>query len=151
MTTAASHSGDGVSIAHGLVLTVLVVDDEIDARGIVKRLLEMNGATVSMAGSASEAMERILAGRPDVLVCDVYLSILAVSLIAGIIRYRLITFDFTQSVPGAAGSSFGDSLNLILLLWVLFARFFWFRDHFTPLLRHVRAEDPRGLVSGNPR
>jgi PAS domain S-box-containing protein len=50
---------------------VLVVDDEIDACGIVKRLLEMSGATVSMASSASEAMERILAGRPDVLVCDV--------------------------------------------------------------------------------
>jgi PAS domain S-box-containing protein len=50
---------------------VLVVDDEIDACGIVKRLLEMSGATVSMASSASEAMERILARRPDVLVCDV--------------------------------------------------------------------------------
>ena len=50
---------------------VLVVDDEIDARELVKRLLEMAGATVSMAGSASEAMERILAGRPDVLVCDI--------------------------------------------------------------------------------
>jgi PAS domain S-box-containing protein len=50
---------------------VLVVDDEIDACRIVKRVLEMSGATVSMAGCASEAMERILAGRPDVLVCDV--------------------------------------------------------------------------------
>ena len=38
---------------------------------LVKRLLEMAGATVSMAGSASEAMERILAGRPDVLICDI--------------------------------------------------------------------------------
>ncbi len=50
---------------------VLVVDDELDARNLVKRLLEMAGATVSMAGSASEAMERILARRPDVLVCDI--------------------------------------------------------------------------------
>jgi PAS domain S-box-containing protein len=50
---------------------VLVVDDEIDGRELVKRLLEMAGATVSTAGSASEAMERILAGRPDVLVCDI--------------------------------------------------------------------------------
>ena len=50
---------------------VLVVDDEADARQLVKRLLEMAGATVSMAGSSSEAMERILAGRPDVLVCDI--------------------------------------------------------------------------------
>jgi CheY-like chemotaxis protein len=34
-------------------------------------LLEMAGATVSTAGSASEAMEHILASRPDVLVCDI--------------------------------------------------------------------------------
>ena len=50
---------------------VLVVDDEIDARHVVKRVLEMAGATVSMAGSASEAIEHILARRPDVLVCDI--------------------------------------------------------------------------------
>ncbi len=50
---------------------VLVVDDEIDGRNLVKRLLEMAGATVAMAGSASEAMERILVRRPDVLVCDI--------------------------------------------------------------------------------
>ena len=50
---------------------VLVVDDEIDARDLVKKLLEMAGATVSTAGSASEAMGHILAGRPDVLVCDI--------------------------------------------------------------------------------
>jgi len=50
---------------------VLVVDDELDARALVKRLLEMAGATVSMAASGSEAMECILARRPDVLVCDI--------------------------------------------------------------------------------
>jgi CheY-like chemotaxis protein len=50
---------------------VLIVDDEVDACKVVKRLLEMSGATVSIAGSVSEAMERILAARPDVLVCDV--------------------------------------------------------------------------------
>ena len=54
-----------------LNVDVLVVDDEIDARNLVKRLLEMAGATVSMAASSSEAMERILARRPDVLVCDI--------------------------------------------------------------------------------
>ena len=50
---------------------VLVVDDEVDARELVKRLLEMAGATVSTAASASEAIKRILAARPDVLVCDI--------------------------------------------------------------------------------
>ena len=49
---------------------ILVVDDDVDASELVKRMLEIAGATVSTAGSASEAMERILARRPDVLVCD---------------------------------------------------------------------------------
>jgi PAS domain S-box-containing protein len=57
-----------VSLAN---IRVLVVDDEIDARDLVKIVLEMAGATVSTAGSASEAMEHILATRPDVLVCDI--------------------------------------------------------------------------------
>jgi PAS domain S-box-containing protein len=50
---------------------VLVVDDEVDARNLVKRLLEMAGATVSMAASASEAFDHISMERPDVLVCDI--------------------------------------------------------------------------------
>ena len=61
-------SPEEVSLAN---VHVLVVDDEIDARHLVKRLLEMAGATVSMAASSPEAMERILARRPDVLVCDI--------------------------------------------------------------------------------
>jgi PAS domain S-box-containing protein len=50
---------------------VLVVDDQADARELIKRLLEMAGAIVSIASSASEARERILTARPNVLVCDI--------------------------------------------------------------------------------
>jgi PAS domain S-box-containing protein len=50
---------------------VLVIDDDSDARDLMQRLLQLAGATVSMASSASEAMEHILAERPDVLVCDI--------------------------------------------------------------------------------
>jgi PAS domain S-box-containing protein len=57
-----------VSLAN---IRVLVVDDEIDARDLVKMLLEMAGAAVSTAASASEAMEQILKERPDVLICDI--------------------------------------------------------------------------------
>ncbi|MDD5198607.1 MAG: PAS domain S-box protein [Terrimicrobiaceae bacterium] len=57
-----------VSLAN---VRVLVVDDETDARELMKRLLEMAGATVSTAGSAAEAMESILKSKPDVLVCDI--------------------------------------------------------------------------------
>jgi hypothetical protein len=48
-----------------------------------------------------------------------YASILAVSLIACIIRYRLIAFDLTRSLPCIAKSSFGEPINFKLLLGVL--------------------------------
>ena len=67
-TTRGNQPMPDVSLAN---VHVLVVDDEVDARELVKRLLEMAGATVSMAGSASEAIKRILAARSDVLVCDI--------------------------------------------------------------------------------
>ncbi|HYO07381.1 MAG TPA: PAS domain-containing protein [Tepidisphaeraceae bacterium] len=50
---------------------VLVVDDEPDARSLVKRLLEDCDAVVTTAGSAAEALERVQAERPDVLVSDI--------------------------------------------------------------------------------
>jgi signal transduction histidine kinase len=50
---------------------VLVVDDEPDARALIKRLLGDCDAVVQTAGSAPEAMEMIQSGRPDVLVSDI--------------------------------------------------------------------------------
>jgi len=50
---------------------VLVVDDEPDARALVKRLLEDCKAVVSTAASAAEALEKLQAERPEVLISDV--------------------------------------------------------------------------------
>ena len=50
---------------------VLVVDDEADARELVRRLLEDRGATVQLAGSVAEAVETLSSQRPDVLVSDI--------------------------------------------------------------------------------
>ena len=50
---------------------VLVVDDEADARALVKRLLEDRQASVRAAGSAAEAMALIRSEPPDVLVSDI--------------------------------------------------------------------------------
>ena len=66
-TPQASQTFPDVSLTN---VHILVVDDDVDASELVKRILEIAGATVSTAGSASEAMERIRATRPDVLVCD---------------------------------------------------------------------------------
>ncbi|MDQ3438900.1 MAG: PAS domain S-box protein [Planctomycetota bacterium] len=50
---------------------VLVVDDEPDARMLVRRLLEDCDAIVSTAESAGEALRRLEQERPDVLVSDI--------------------------------------------------------------------------------
>ena len=50
---------------------VLIVDDEPDARALLKRLLEDKGAVVVVCTSAQEAMASLKAERPDVLVSDI--------------------------------------------------------------------------------
>ena len=50
---------------------MLVVDDEPDARSLIERLLQDCEATVTTAGSASEAMEQVARDRPDVLLSDI--------------------------------------------------------------------------------
>jgi PAS domain S-box-containing protein len=49
---------------------VLVVDDEPDARELIKRILSDCHARVSAVGSAAEAIDWLGVGRPDVLVSD---------------------------------------------------------------------------------
>jgi signal transduction histidine kinase len=50
---------------------ILVVDDEPDGRNLIERLLRDCDATVTTAGSAGEAMERVVRERPDVLLSDI--------------------------------------------------------------------------------
>ena len=52
-------------------LKVLVVDDEGDARDLLKIGLSHAGAEVKAAGSAQEALEAIANGRPDLLISDI--------------------------------------------------------------------------------
>jgi len=52
-------------------LHVLVVDDEEDARDLIRTVLESCHARVTTAGGAVEAFERFQADVPDVLVSDV--------------------------------------------------------------------------------
>jgi signal transduction histidine kinase/DNA-binding response OmpR family regulator len=49
----------------------LVVDDEPDARSVIKRLLEKCGVLVMTAANASEAIALIERERPDILISDI--------------------------------------------------------------------------------
>jgi len=52
-------------------VTVMVTDDEADAREMLRRMLEGRGAKVLVCGSAADTMDRLQRHRPNVLVCDI--------------------------------------------------------------------------------
>jgi PAS domain S-box-containing protein len=52
-------------------ITVLVVDDEADARNLIKRVLEDCGAKVILAPSAAAALPLIAQQRPDMIISDI--------------------------------------------------------------------------------
>jgi PAS domain S-box-containing protein len=55
-------------------LRVLVVDDQEDARDLIRTTLESHGASVATACSAAEALEALDIEVPDVLVSDIGMS-----------------------------------------------------------------------------
>lgn len=63
----------GLVALHGV--HVMLVEDNADARNIVRRVLEHCGATVTAAETARGALRRLraMAGRPHVLVSDIAL------------------------------------------------------------------------------
>ena len=52
-------------------VSVLVIDDELDARNLLRLLLESAGATVYLARSGEQGMEYLLTKSVDVLICDI--------------------------------------------------------------------------------
>ncbi|MBV8970080.1 MAG: response regulator, partial [Verrucomicrobia bacterium] len=49
----------------------LIVEDEPDSAGLMKALLETNGATVCLASSAQEGLAELISQPFDVLICDI--------------------------------------------------------------------------------
>lgn len=54
-----------------LLLTVLVVDDDADARNLISTVLEERGARVLAVAGAQEALTELDRSRPDVLLSDI--------------------------------------------------------------------------------
>jgi signal transduction histidine kinase/CheY-like chemotaxis protein len=50
---------------------VLAIDDDADARNLLKAMLESAGATTYLAGSAQEGLEQLLRHEVEVLICDI--------------------------------------------------------------------------------
>jgi PAS domain S-box-containing protein len=52
-------------------ITVLALDDEPDARNLLRHVLESCGAKVILAASAQEAMPLVMSEKPDMIVSDI--------------------------------------------------------------------------------
>lgn len=52
-------------------ISVLLVEDDVDARNLIHQLLELRGAKVTSAASAAEALKAFKVTIPDVLVSDI--------------------------------------------------------------------------------
>ncbi|MBI4475510.1 MAG: response regulator, partial [Acidobacteria bacterium] len=52
-------------------LHVLVVDDDVDARELVRLTLQSRGAVVQTASSSAEALDCVLRQAPDVVIADI--------------------------------------------------------------------------------
>ena len=61
-------AGESLSLSG---INVLVVDDELDARELIKRILTHGRANVMTAASAREGLELLKSEKPDVLISDI--------------------------------------------------------------------------------
>ncbi len=88
-------------------VTVLAVDDEEDALGLLRVVLETAGANVATASSALAALEMIVPLNPDVLVADIGMpEIDGFELIK---RVRALPNSEVSNVPAAALTAFARS------------------------------------------
>ncbi len=93
---------------------VLVVDDDPDALAMVREILESAGADVSVAPSATDALDVVGSVRPDVLVAD-----LAMPRVDGfelIARVRMAQDAAVRGVPAAALTAYARSEDRIKAL-----------------------------------
>ena len=90
---------------------VLAVDDDADALGMVREILEATGAYVSTASSAAEAIELLEQGPADVMVADLGLPRMdGFELIA---RIRSSADQAVRSMPAAALTAYARSEDRI--------------------------------------
>jgi CheY-like chemotaxis protein len=85
-------------------LTVLLVDDEEDAREALRLILQQNGMLVTTASSARGAFELVESLQPDILLSDIAMP--GEDGLSLIRRVRKLPFDRSGQVPAIALSAY---------------------------------------------
>ena len=88
-------------------ITVLVVDDDPDAREVIARILRGENALVITASSAAEAMERLLASKFALLISDIGMP--GEDGYDLIRKVRALPTDFGGRIPAVALTAFARS------------------------------------------
>ena len=88
-------------------IRVLVVEDETDTREALSAIVSQAGAIVAAVGSAPEALSKLAAWRPDVLVCDIGLP--AEDGYALIRKVRALTVDQGGDTPAVAVTAYAQA------------------------------------------
>ena len=69
--TAETHSGEMLSLPRLDGVHIFVVDDEPDARELLRTVLQDQGAKVTIFASAEDALTVLKSAKPTILICDV--------------------------------------------------------------------------------
>jgi PAS domain S-box-containing protein len=95
-------------------MSVLVVDDEPDALGLLKTLLEMKGARVRAVGSAEAAWGELESEWPDLLLCDIGMP--GEDGYQFIRRVRALETERGRSLPSVALTAYAGEADRALAL-----------------------------------
>ena len=88
-------------------LTVLLVDDEEDARDALRMILQQNGMTVTTAATAGEGYELLTRLKPDILLSDIAMP--GEDGLSLMRRVRLLPPGGGGQVPAAALSAYAGA------------------------------------------
>ena len=86
------------------MMRILVADDEIHIRTLLKITLEMSGYEVEVAADGQEAMEKIAAHRPDLILLDIKMP----RLNGWQVCERVKTDETTKKIPIIMITAFGQ-------------------------------------------
>ena len=90
--------------------TILIVDDDLDCRTLVRTVLVNNGYVVEQASDGTEALERLKTFKPDLVVLDIMMP----GLSGYDVVVRMKQHPETQNIPIVMLTAKGEDEDVLL-------------------------------------